>query len=141
VATKLTTAKVSLRLTVRWFSAGLLFMGINTVLLYGLVHWLRLNVPLATFICAETCTLLRYVVNETWVFEGRVLSWTRLWQYHVVNGGAFAVWWVCANVLNALGVNYLLASIVAVGFSTGVSFLSNIFWVWRPKKPARALEP
>ena len=87
---------------VRWLVAGLIFMGLNTALLYLFVHYLRMSVPLATFLCAEACTLLRYVLNDTWVFRSPKLTWVRLWQYHVANGAAFVVWWIAANALNRL---------------------------------------
>ena len=115
----------------RWFTAGLIFMGLNTALLYVLVQYAAISVPLATFLCAETCTVLRYVINDVWVFRSGRLTWLKLWQYHLANGTAFLVWWVAANVLNRLGVNYLLASILAVGFSTIISLASNYLWIWR----------
>lgn len=120
---------------VRWLVAGLIFMGLNTALLYLFVHYLRMSVPLATFLCAEACTLLRYVLNDTWVFRSPKLTWVRLWQYHVANGAAFVVWWIAANALNRMGLNYILASILAVGFSTGVSLASNFLWIWRARHP------
>jgi len=115
----------------RWFTAGLIFMGLNTGLLYLLVQQLGLKVPLATFLCAEVCTLLRYVMNDVWVFRSGKLTWMKLWQYHVANGTAFVVWWVAANVMNRMGVQYLVASILAVGFSTTISLASNYLWIWR----------
>ncbi len=129
----------------RWFAAGLLFMGVNTALLYALVQHLGLNVPLATLLCAEICTLLRYVLNDVWVFRSGKLTWLKLWQYHVANGTAFLVWWIAANVLNRLGINYLLASVLAVGFSTTISLSSNYLWIWRRahfgRAPAEAPNP
>jgi putative flippase GtrA len=119
---------------IRWFVAGLLFMGVNTLVLYFLVRWLSVTVMLATLVSAEICTLLRFVLNERWVFGLQKQSWTRLGQYHVANGGAFIVWWLGTNALTHFGVNYLLASIVAVALSTGLSFTSNFYWVWRTKK-------
>jgi 8-oxo-dGTP pyrophosphatase MutT (NUDIX family) len=116
---------------VRWFTAGLVFMGLNTGLLYVLVQRLGLKVPLATLLCAEICTLLRYVMNDVWVFRSGKLTWLKLWQYHVANGTAFVVWWVAANVLNRIGIHYLVASILAVGFSTTISLASNYLWIWR----------
>jgi putative flippase GtrA len=123
----------------RWLCAGLAFMGINTALLYLFVQHLGLKVPIATLIGAEICTLLRYVINELWVFRSGRLSWLKLWQYHLANGTAFLVWWISANILNQLGVHYLLASILAVGFSTTISLASNFFWIWRAKNQTEVL--
>jgi putative flippase GtrA len=117
----------------RWLIAGLLFMGVNTVALYEGVHYLHLSVAVATLASAEICTLLRYILNEIWVFKNYRMSWIKLWHYHVANAAALIVWWLAANMLNRLGVNYILSSIVAVVFSTGISFASNFFWIWRSK--------
>jgi len=122
----------------RWLAAGLIFMGVNTAFLFLFVHWMGLKVALATLISAELCTLLRYLLNEKWVFGTLKMSRKRLWQYHVANAGALAVWWLATNVLTGLGLNYILASIVSVGFSTGFSFASNFYWIWRRKHPHTA---
>lgn len=119
----------------RWLVAGMIFLLLNTALLFVLVHWLGFRVSLATLASAETCTLLRYFLNELWVFDSAQFSWKRLWHYHVANGGAFVIWWLATNLLTAAGLNYIAASIVAVMFSTGFSFLSNFYWVWRKKHP------
>jgi putative flippase GtrA len=123
---------------VRWLTAGLLFMGVNTALLYALVHELGMTVAVSTVLSAEVCTLTRFILNEYWVFGTPKLSWKRLWQFHVANGGAFVVWWIATNMLTREGLNYLLASILAVGPSTRVSFASNFFWIWRKKHPHKA---
>ena len=61
------------------------------------------------------------------------MSWRRLGTYHIANAGASAVWWISTNLLNHMGVHHILAAILAVGFSTGVSMASNFLWVWRAK--------
>ena len=115
----------------RWFAAGLAFMGLNTVLLYGLVDKLRIPVVIATLLAAEACTLLRFVVNHYWVFGRRNPTWAHCVQYHIANAGAFAVWWGAANLLTVLGMHYLVAGIVAVACSTLVSLMTNFHWIWR----------
>jgi hypothetical protein len=50
---------------------------------------------------------------------------------------AFTVWWGATNLLNLWGVHYLLASVLAVGFSTGFSLAANFYWIWHKKhRPA-----
>jgi putative flippase GtrA len=115
----------------RWFAAGLAFMGINTVVLYGLVGLGNMTVPLATLVAAEACTLLRFFVNHYWVFRLRRPTAGNLVSYHVANAGAFAVWWLTANLLTFFGMHYLLASIAAVGASTLLSLWTNFLWIWR----------
>jgi putative flippase GtrA len=118
---------------VRWMLAGGVFMGLSTLFLYLAVGLLGMLVLVGTLVTAELCTILRYLVNDHWVFGHRKPSWRRLIQYHVANGAAFVIWWVATNLMNVLGVHYLLAGILAVGFSTGFSMGTNFFWIWRKK--------
>ncbi len=120
----------------RWLVAGFLVLGVNSVALYLFAGRWGMKVIVATLLSAEFCTLLRFVLNEWWVFGTRHFGWTRIWQYHTANVGAFVVWWFSANLLTRLGLNYLIASAAAVAFSTGFSFVSNVFWVWRKPRPA-----
>jgi putative flippase GtrA len=120
----------------RWLFAGLVFMGLNTVFLKVLIGWLGLGPMIGTLCAGELSTLLRYVINDRWVFGHRQLSWRRLGQYHVASAGALALWWVATNVLISMGINYLIAGILAIAFSTGFSMASNFYWIWRKQHPA-----
>lgn len=117
----------------KWFGAGLAMMGINTALLFMFVDTLGLSVLVATFLGAEACTLLRFMINHYWVFRLGNPTFRSCVHYHVANAGAFAVWWATANVLTLLDMHYLLAGIAAVAFSTLVSLATNFFWVWRKR--------
>ncbi len=120
---------------IRWLTAGLIFLGLSTFFLYIFVDLLGANVMIGTLLTIEASTLLRFYVNEKWVFATHKMCWRRLGQYHVANAGASAVWWIVTNTLNHFGVNHLIAAIMAVGLSTGVSMASNFLWVWRAKHP------
>jgi putative flippase GtrA len=117
----------------KWFGAGLAMMGINTVFLFLFVDTLGLSVPVATFLAAEACTLLRFLINHYWVFERRNPSFRSCVHYHIANAGAFGLWWVTANLLTVLGMHYLVAGIAAVGCSTLVSLTTNFLWIWRKR--------
>lgn len=117
----------------KWFGAGLAMMGVNTAFLFLFVDRLGLSVPVATFLGAEACTLLRFLINHYWVFGRRNPTFRSCVQYHVANAGAFAVWWGAANLLTVLGMHYLLAGIAAVACSTLVSLATNFFWIWRKR--------
>jgi len=121
---------------VRWLFAGLVFMGLNTIFLKVLVGVLELRPIVGTLLAGELSTLLRYFVNDHWVFGHKRPTWRRLWQYHLANAGALALWWLATNAIILLGVNYLLAGILAIAFSTGFSMASNFYWIWRKKHPA-----
>ena len=118
---------------IKWFSVGLLFMGITTFFVYIFVDILLIPFIWATLITGELCTILRFFINAIWVFGEEKLSWESCLKYHMANAGAFLVWWTSANVITQLGVDYILASILAVGASTLFSMYSNFFWVWRKK--------
>jgi len=119
----------------RWFVAGLVFMGISTALLFVFVDILGLSVPIATLLTAEASTLLRFLVNHYWVFGLRNPTIRNCIHYHIANAGAFALWWVTANALTLLGLHYLLAGVVAVACSTLFSLSTNFFWIWRKRHP------
>lgn len=123
------------RKLLRWFAAGLVFMGISTALLYAFVDLLGLSVPIATLLTAEASTLLRFIVNHYWVFGLREPTIKDCVQYHIANAGAFAIWWFTANALALLGMHYLLAGVVAVACSTLFSLSTNFFWIWRKRHP------
>lgn len=117
----------------KWFGAGLAMMGINTAFLFLFVDTLGLSVPVATFLGAEACTLLRFLINHYWVFGRHSPTLRSCVHYHVANAGAFAVWWGTANLLTVLGMHYLLAGIAAVACSTLVSLATNFLWIWRKR--------
>jgi putative flippase GtrA len=118
----------------KWFGAGLAMMGITTVFLFLFVDTLGLSVPVATLLAAEAGTLLRFLINDYWVFVRRNPTFRSCVHYHIANAGAFAVWWVTANLLTVLGMHYLVAGIAAVGCSTLVSLTTNFFWIWRKRR-------
>jgi len=132
------TARWLAKPQVRWFAAGVAFMGVTSMFLFVLVDMIGMSVLVGTLLTLEICTVLRFFVNEWWVFGSRHFNWRRLGQYHVANAGASLVWWFATNVLSHFGVHHILAAILAVGFSTGFSFASNFLWIWRAKRPPSA---
>ena len=119
----------------RWFVVATVFTSIGLGLLKLFVDVFHWPYALATLVQSETCNLLRFFVNDRWVFGKRRPTWKRLLQYHVANAMGFLVWWAGANGLKALGVNYLLASVLAMLGSFGVSWLTNFRWIWRKRGP------
>ena len=120
----------------RWFVVAGVFTGIGLGLLKVFVvifHW---PYAMSTFVQSETCNLLRFFAVDRWVFNLRRPTLKRLWQYHVANAAGFAVWWLGANALKESGMNYLMASLVAMLGSVGVSLLSNFGWIWKKRETA-----
>jgi len=115
----------------RWWIVGISFIGVNLALLYVIVDLLGLSVFVATFIAAEIGTVLRFLVNDRWVFGHANPTWKRLWQYHVATAGGAAVWLTATNLLAWWGVHYAIASVLAMACSVFVSLATNFLWIWR----------
>ena len=101
----------------RWWIVGLAFYGGGLGALYLFQDILALPLMLGTLLAAEFTTLLRFFVNDRWVFGHRRPTWLRLWQYHVAGAGGFVVWWTIANLLPRFGIHYLVASTLGTGCS------------------------
>ena len=122
----------------RWWVVGFLFTGWSTCVLYLVIsrwHW---SVPVGSFATAEVGTVLRFAVNDRWVFGYPRPTLRRLWQYHVANAGGFVIWWSVCNVLPSFGIHYLIASVLATCCSVAFSMLTNFLWIWRRKRSADA---
>jgi|GEM_PF-1014035 len=145
---------------VRWWAIGLFFTGINIPILLLLDEIFKLPWLLSTLIAAELATLLRFPLNDRWVFGYPRPSWKRLWQYHAANFSSLVIWLIAANLFPAIvtsqmSVNLLsamglesqtaaallaklekpLAAILATCFSVGWSMATNFLWIWRKKGP------
>jgi putative flippase GtrA len=115
----------------RWWIVGLAFYAGGLGVLYVSRDVLALPLLLGTLLSSEFIMLLRFLVNDRWVFGHPRPTWRRLWQYHVAGAGGFAIWWCIANLLPRFGIHYLLASTIGTGCSVFFSMLTNFFWVWR----------
>ena len=119
---------------VKWFVVGVGFSAFGVLVLKLMVGIMGWPYMISTLVSGEIGTVLRFLVVDRWVFAHRRPTWKRLWQYHLANALGFAVWWSAANLLEASGIHYLLAPILAIFFSIGFSLATNFLWVWR--KPA-----
>jgi len=116
----------------RWWIVGLLFYGVSLGILYFLTGVLRLPLIISTSVGSEILSLLRFWINERWVFRQRgPFTWKRLWQFHVAYAGGFAIWWLAGNLLPLFGIHYLIASTIGTACSVGTSMTTHFFWVWR----------
>ena len=131
-------ARIARHPVVKWSIVGGVFavLGLGLIALFFKVfHW---PYWLSTALQAEIVTLLRFPINDRWVFGHAHPTWRRLGQYHIANAGSLAVWWVAANFFQRIGVHYLLSPALAAGCSVGVGLISNFLWIWR-KKPTPAV--
>jgi putative flippase GtrA len=119
---------------VRWWIVGTAFLVWGLGVLYVLKAYGGLPLLLATAVTAETGTILRFFVNDRWVFGYRRPTFRRLWQYQLANAGGFVIWLSVSNLLPAFGVHYLVASVLATATSVGFSLCTNFLWVWRKRR-------
>lgn len=115
----------------RWWIVGLSFTAGFLAVLYVLHDLLRLSLMVATSLGGELILVLRFLINDRWVFGHRRPTWTRLWQFHVASAGGGAIWWFVTNLLPRFGIHYLLASIAGTACSVLCSMATNFFWIWR----------
>jgi putative flippase GtrA len=115
----------------RWWIVGLAFTPYSLGVLYLLKDRWLMSLMFATLIVAETGTILRFFVNDWWVFGHRRPTLIRFWQYQVANAGSFVIWWAVCNALPLFNVHYLVASVAATACSVGFSMLTNFLWIWR----------
>jgi putative flippase GtrA len=127
------------RAMARWWVVGLVFTGWGLGALYLLKERLMLSLFAATLITAETGTLLRFLVNDRWVFGYERPTFGRLWQFHVANAASFVIAAGVVNLLPLLGIHYLLASVMATACSVGVSMVMNFVWIWKRSAEERPI--
>ena len=132
--------RVPWRALARWWIVGLAFTGGGLLVLYVLRDLLHLPLMVATTGGAEAVLLLRFLINDRWVFGTRRPTWTRLWQFHVASAGGGAIWWIVANVLPRFGVHYLLAATAGTACSVVFSMGTNFFWIWRGRAKVETAE-
>lgn len=127
-----------------WLFIGFLFAILNLLMVAGMRAWWGKEWNWLTFLVSgEVGTLLRFVVIDRLVFGHRLPTWARCWRYHVANGGSMIVWYTGSNVFAFYGapqivdwvglppvVAEMLASVMAMCLSVGLSILTNFFWIW-----------
>jgi putative flippase GtrA len=116
---------------VRWWIAGGSFVLIGLATLYLVIDVFRMPMLWGTLAAAEATTLLRFVINDRWVFGNGRPTWRRLAQFHIANAGGFVIWWAVINILPKWGVQYLIASVAGTACSVMINMVTNFFWVWR----------
>ena len=104
----------------------------STITLYILVDLFSVSLIIATFLCAEIALLIRFLVNQKIIFRVSGGGLIRpLIKFHAASASAFIVWWGVTNLLAYMNIYYIYASILAVGFSSGINFLTNFLWIWK----------
>ncbi|MGB0561806.1 MAG: GtrA family protein [Spirulinaceae cyanobacterium] len=137
---------------VRWFVVGVVFTGLNFPILYFLGQ-LPLPELVVILLTSEISLIVRFFVNDRWVFGQARPTWTRFWQYHVATASSLVIWnvvtiaattilsWQLAAALPAW-LRLQLAALIGTCCSFGWSMFTNFFWVWRrPQAPQPPPKP
>ena len=117
----------------RWWITGIVFYFAGIGSLYIFVQMWRVPLWAATFISAEISIVLRFLINDRWVFSHHRPSWRRLWQYHLASAAGAGIWWSVSNVLPRFGINYLVAATAGTACAVFFSMASNFLWIWRKR--------
>jgi len=121
------------RSVIRWWVAGTIFTAVGLGLLYVFTDVLHVALMLGTLLSAELTLLVRFLVNDRWVFSHPRPSWKRLWQFHVASAAGTAIWWSVSNVLPTYGINYLIAAIAGTACAVLCGISTNFLWIWRKR--------
>ena len=126
----------------RWWIVGLTFLGVGSGVLYVFREFFAMPLLVATLASAECTILVRFLINDRWVFGHPRPSWQRLWQFHVASAGGFVIWYTVANALPLLvpffNLHYVLASAVGSACSVSFNMLTNFLWIWRKPDTKKA---
>ena len=115
----------------RWWLVGMAFLGIGTGALWAAKEPLGMPLWLASVTSAEFTLLIRFLVNDKWVFGHARPTWGRLWQFHVASAGGFLIWEAVTLTLPNFGVDYRIASVIGSAISMLFSIATNFLWIWR----------
>jgi putative flippase GtrA len=126
---------------VRWWIVGIGFFGLTIPTLYLLHDQLGLPLPIATLLAGEILTVVRFGINDRWVFGNRRPTWRRFIEYHAAVIGGSIIWWAVTNIMPLFGVHYLIASLFGTAASVGWSMVTNFLWVWRPPRATPTASP
>lgn len=99
---------------------------VNALLLLLLVERFHAPVLLASLLSIEVSTLSNWALNRAWTWKDRGGGWASLGRYHAVAVGGMAIQWtILGFAVHALGVHYLLGSLMGVAAATAWNFLGN----------------
>ena len=135
------------RMTRRWciFNAvGAMGAAVQLLALAALTRLLGVDGPIATALAVEAAILHNFLWHERWTWGERVADpggwWLRLARFNLVAGAVS----ITANVgLTAfyaatLGIDYLLANVLAIGSCSVLTFLASDRLVFRPLAGSQA---
>lgn len=125
----------------RWIGVGVGFLALGLTISFVLIDFCGLPVTVGTLVSLLLGALARFFVIDAWVFRpmpGHPTVWKRFWRYQAAHAAAYAGGWAIINGVVWLGINYLIATLIATAITTSLSMLSHFQWVWKPALPPAA---
>jgi len=120
----------------RFFVVGALAAGLQSALLWTFVEVGELYYVLAAVVAIEITILSQYVVNNAWTFRDRSNDGVRpflggLLRTNLVRGSAIPIQTGLLFVfVDALGLMYLAANLVAISVSGIYRYVLDARWTW-----------
>ena len=116
---------------VRFCVTGLLSVGTDFALLYGLHSGAGVALPVATVVGSSAALVVNYSLNRNWSFQAKASHGYTLIRYLILAGLNFGSTLLIVLGLTHLGLYYLLSKLVAVGVNAAINFLSARYWVFK----------
>ena len=120
----------------KFLSVGASGSAINLIIFWLLTARLEINYLVASATAFEVAMCSNYAWNNAWTFADRRRSSFAhvrgLVSYQIVAMGALAINLIVLQVLHGLlGLNALIANVLAIGAGAGWNFTLSVFWTWR----------
>jgi putative flippase GtrA len=114
-----------------WTLLGVSAAAAELGLLRLLVEGVAVPLPIATAVAAETLIVVKFLLNDRFVFGHPRPALDRAVKYHGACAGALVVYWLVINALAALlGVPYAVGFVIGTAASFVWSLFTNFLWVW-----------
>jgi putative flippase GtrA len=113
-----------------WLAFGLFITLLSTLILYFFVESLEIHLPIATALSGEISLLIRYFLNNYFVFNKKSFKLMNCLKFHIAMLLGFSIWWILTNILSVIGLHYIIAALSATLISTLINLITNFKWVW-----------
>jgi putative flippase GtrA len=128
---KQTIEKKITKKIILWLVYGVVTTLISTVILFIFVDVLKLQLPIASAFAGELSLLIRFLLNNFFIFKIQNIKIQTLFKFHLAMGLGFIIWWSITNILFGIGFHYILAGLTATLIATLFNLLSNFLYVWK----------
>lgn len=115
---------------VNWLIVGAGLLLLSNILTYIFVDLFFFKFYLASAIAGIISNLMRFVINNYWIFERKNFNIGDFMKFQIGSGFSLITWWLISNSLVEVGVDYILAINLAAVFSTVLNLVINFLWVW-----------